>query len=157
MNRKAIKIFGRELISWGEDNLAIPVSKNPNQDVKILPPNRVSSPTHRSSSILGAEYNEDEKIIDPVVWLEFIPLIRKYIYSNPNLEGELHQFLIRHPLQAQELAKRTQDLGPKESMAVIAQAMWESQWAGGKPAGVARRASTTSRRSVSAAVLEDRG
>jgi len=56
------------------------------------------------------------------------------IYSNPNLEGELHQFLIRHPQQALELAKRTQDLGPKESMAVIAQAMWESQWAGGKPA-----------------------
>jgi len=32
-----------------------------------------------------------------------------------------------------------------------------AQWAGGKPAGVTRRASTTSGPSVSAAVLEDRG
>lgn len=57
------------------------------------------------------------------------------IYSNPNLEGELHQFLLRNPQLAQELATRTKDLGPKESMAVIAKAMWESQWSGGKPGG----------------------
>jgi hypothetical protein len=55
------------------------------------------------------------------------------IYSNPNLEGELHQFLLRNPQLAKELATRTRDLGPKESMAVIAQAMWESQWAASKP------------------------
>jgi hypothetical protein len=57
------------------------------------------------------------------------------IYSNPNLEGELHQFLLRNPQLAQELATRTRDLGPKESMAVIAKAMWESQWSDGKPGG----------------------
>jgi hypothetical protein len=58
------------------------------------------------------------------------------IYNQPNLEGELHQFLIRHPELAQELAKRTQGMGPKESMAVIAQAMWDSQWIKGqRPAG----------------------
>lgn len=55
------------------------------------------------------------------------------IYSQPNLEGELHQFLMRNPELAQELAKRTQGLGPKESMAVIAKAMWDSQWASGRP------------------------
>jgi hypothetical protein len=57
------------------------------------------------------------------------------VFNQPNLEGELHQFLIRNPQLAQELAKRTQGMGPKESMAVIAQAMCESQWIGGKPAG----------------------
>lgn len=55
------------------------------------------------------------------------------IYSQPNLEGELHQFLMRNPELAQELARRTQGLGPKESMAVIAKAMWDSQWARGRP------------------------
>lgn len=57
------------------------------------------------------------------------------VVGQPNLEGELHQFLIRNPQLAQELAQRTQGMGPKESMAVIAQAMCESQWIGGKPAG----------------------
>lgn len=55
------------------------------------------------------------------------------IYSQPNLEGELHQFLMRNPELAQELARRTQGLGPKESMAVIAKAMWDSQWTSGRP------------------------
>lgn len=93
MKRKAIKIFGREIISWGSGNLALPVQVNPNINTKILPPGRVSSPTHKSTSILGTEYNDNEKIINPVVWLEFIPLIRKYIYSNPNLSQALNNIV----------------------------------------------------------------
>lgn len=54
--------------------------------------------------------------------------------EKPNLEGELNQFLLRNPELAQELARRTQDLGPKETMAVVAKVMWDSQWQAGKPA-----------------------
>lgn len=82
------------------------------------------------------------------------------------LKSELSRYLRRvragARLTVTERGKAIATLGPVNTPASL---QWadalvvegRAQWAGGKPEGVARRVSTTSRRSVSAAVLEDRG
>jgi len=82
------------------------------------------------------------------------------------LKSELSRYLRRvragARLTVTERGKAIATLGPIDAPVSL---QWahalvidgRAQWAGGKPAGVARRASTTSGRSVSAAVLEDRG
>ncbi len=67
-----------------------PMPNNPNINDPILPGGRVSSPTFFSSSVVG---EENLRIIDPIVWLEFIPMIRRYIYSNPNLSQALNNIV----------------------------------------------------------------
>ena len=82
------------------------------------------------------------------------------------LKSELSRYLRRvragARLTVTERGKAIATRGPVNTPASLQWAQTlvvegRAQWAGGKPAGVARCGSTTSGRSVSAAVLEDRG
>jgi len=82
------------------------------------------------------------------------------------LKSELSRYLRRvragARLTVTERGKAIATLGPVNPPVSLQWAQTlvvegRAQWAGGKPAGIPRRAPTTSGRSVAAAVLEDRG
>ena len=92
---KTIKLFGRELLSWGDTNLA----KTPKNDLdsgngipktSVLPPGRVSQPSTLEQYFPNTEGIE---IIKPEWYTDLIPGIRTLAYSNPNMSQSLNNIV----------------------------------------------------------------
>lgn len=97
---KKVKIFGKEVFSWGEDsdkNFRADTFKAPppppvtNQQTVILPPHRSSIPTAVENYGVSEEKGSD--VLLPDFDLNVIPVIRKLMYSNPNISQALNNIV----------------------------------------------------------------